>query len=349
MTISSISTNGLLVGPRLATQRVSQDLSEAQLEVASGRKADVGLSLGATVGEAISVRAVRNEIATLLTSNAMVANRLEVTQNQLGRLQETAVGFVSDLLAMRTGTADRSILVDSAAGMSGLVRATANQTYNGAYVFGGIRTETPPMPTDIQDPGSPLRVAIEAAFVTEFGFGSASPAVSQITPAQMMAFLDGAYSDLFLDPTWGALVSAASDDTRVDRIGQMQTVRSSVSANEALFRDLTKASVAVLAVNVEALGSDAYQSVVDFSIGHANAGHNEIAGTQSRLGYVEERIARASQGLELQQSLLDRRVFELEGVDAYEATTRVLTLQTQLEASYAVTGRLQGLSLLNYI
>jgi flagellar hook-associated protein 3 FlgL len=108
MTISSISTNGLLVGPRLATQRVSQDLSEAQLEVASGRKADVGLSLGATVGEAISVRAVRNEIATLLTSNAMVANRLEVTQNQLGRLQETAAGFVSDLLAMRTGTADRS-------------------------------------------------------------------------------------------------------------------------------------------------------------------------------------------------------------------------------------------------
>ncbi len=39
----------------------------------------------------------------------------------------------------------------------------------------------------------------------------------------------------------------------------------------------------------------------------------------------------------------------MESVDPYEAATRVNILMTQLESSYAVTGRISRMSLLNYI
>ena len=39
----------------------------------------------------------------------------------------------------------------------------------------------------------------------------------------------------------------------------------------------------------------------------------------------------------------------LESVDPYEASTRVNTLLTQIETSYALTARIQQLSLLDYL
>ena len=39
----------------------------------------------------------------------------------------------------------------------------------------------------------------------------------------------------------------------------------------------------------------------------------------------------------------------LEGVDPYEASSRLSTLLTQVETAYAMTARIQQLTLLNYL
>jgi flagellar hook-associated protein 3 FlgL len=39
----------------------------------------------------------------------------------------------------------------------------------------------------------------------------------------------------------------------------------------------------------------------------------------------------------------------LEGVDPYEASSRLSALMNQIETAYAMTGRIQKLSLLNYL
>ena len=39
----------------------------------------------------------------------------------------------------------------------------------------------------------------------------------------------------------------------------------------------------------------------------------------------------------------------MEGVDPYEAATRLSALETQLQASYAVTARLSRMSFLNFL
>ena len=47
--------------------------------------------------------------------------------------------------------------------------------------------------------------------------------------------------------------------------------------------------------------------------------------------------------------LVDRRINVLEGVDPAEAKTRLDTLTTQLQMSYATTAKVMQLSILNYI
>ena len=48
-------------------------------------------------------------------------------------------------------------------------------------------------------------------------------------------------------------------------------------------------------------------------------------------------------------AVYESRVLALESVDPYEAASRVSTLQSQLQASYAVTSRLANLSILNFM
>ena len=51
----------------------------------------------------------------------------------------------------------------------------------------------------------------------------------------------------------------------------------------------------------------------------------------------------------MQIDIIATHIGALEAVDPYEASTRVSTLMTQIETSYALTARIQRLSLLNYL
>ena len=50
-----------------------------------------------------------------------------------------------------------------------------------------------------------------------------------------------------------------------------------------------------------------------------------------------------------QVDLFERHILDLEGVDPAEAATRVADLTQHIETSFALTARLQQLSLLNYL
>jgi flagellar hook-associated protein 3 FlgL len=70
---------------------------------------------------------------------------------------------------------------------------------------------------------------------------------------------------------------------------------------------------------------------------------------QAKLGMVQGRVTKANERMSLQIDILSAHIGTLEGVDPYEASTRVTALTTQVETAYALTARLQQLSLLNYL
>ncbi len=53
--------------------------------------------------------------------------------------------------------------------------------------------------------------------------------------------------------------------------------------------------------------------------------------------------------MSLQIDILTSQVNSLEAVDPHEAATRVSQLLTQIESSYALTARIMGLSILDYL
>jgi flagellar hook-associated protein 3 FlgL len=71
--------------------------------------------------------------------------------------------------------------------------------------------------------------------------------------------------------------------------------------------------------------------------------------TSSVLGISESRVTKANTALDNQLGLVKTHITDIEGIDTYEASTRMNTLLTQIETSYTLTSRLQQLSLINFL
>jgi flagellin-like hook-associated protein FlgL len=75
----------------------------------------------------------------------------------------------------------------------------------------------------------------------------------------------------------------------------------------------------------------------------------EIGSTQAEVGLAQSRVQNASNRVSSQIDLLKTFISDLERVDPFEASIRVTELLTQIETSYALTARIQQLSLIRYL
>ena len=71
--------------------------------------------------------------------------------------------------------------------------------------------------------------------------------------------------------------------------------------------------------------------------------------SQTQLDAASAQVEASSARLKDREVVYSTRVDALVGVDSYEAATSITALETQLQASYAVTARLSQLSFLNFM
>jgi flagellar hook-associated protein 3 FlgL len=74
-----------------------------------------------------------------------------------------------------------------------------------------------------------------------------------------------------------------------------------------------------------------------------------LSNTQGTLGISEQRIGDSNDRMSLQVDMIQKRINGLEGVDRNEASVRVTELEQQIELSYAITGKIQDLNILDYL
>jgi flagellar hook-associated protein 3 FlgL len=165
----------------------------------------------------------------------------------------------------------------------------------------------------------------------------------------MQTFLDGAFADLFDDAPWAANWSSAADQNLRSRISTQELVETSMNANDPGVRKLASVYTMLADLGVENLNDQAFQTVVDTAIRVVGEGIQDMAKLQANLGIVQERVEVANERMSLQIDIITTHIGTLESVDPYEASTRLSTLMTQIETSYALTARIQRLSLLNYL
>ncbi len=165
----------------------------------------------------------------------------------------------------------------------------------------------------------------------------------------MQTFLDGAFSTLFDDPAWSGSWSNASSQNVRSRISTTEMATTGTNANDEAFRKLAKVFTMVADLGIENLNDEAARAVVDTAMATVGEAIGSLTTIQANLGTAQDQVARSSERLSLQVDILNTQINALESVDPYEAATRVNSLLTQIETSYALTGRIHALTLLNYL
>ncbi|GGB53863.1 flagellin [Roseibium aquae] len=365
MKTTFVSTIALSDSARAQLMKQTSLLNRLQVEMASGRKADVGLDLGGRTGEAVSLRSEFIFLNSIKDTNELTASRLDVSQAAMGDIKDTVQDLVASLIAMRDTEGSADLAANEASGAMDLFLSRLNTQLNGSYLFGGLNVDQQPM-TDFFAPGAPNKAAMDAAFTAFFNAppysygltGPDDPGVSVITAADMDAFLTTDFEDVFsttvitppaTEPNWAANWSSASDQPMTARISAQESVSSSVSANERAFRDIAAGLAMVMGTGADNLDHETFKVVVDKAIQKLGTGINSVVGLMGQLGGVQERVKNASESLSVQTDLLNKRINGLENVNPEETAIRLNTALTQLETSYAVSARMQRLSLLNYL
>lgn len=344
-----VSTKTVSEASRFSLMSLQARLAEGQKEITTGRRDDVGESLGYETGKTVSLRQEFERLTKISETNALVATRLEASQAALKQMAANAQTFLDSLTGARESASAKATVASAAkAGLAALTDML-NTTAGGEYVFSGINTDAKPVAEYAATPASTASASVAAAFLAEFGFAQSDPAVSNISSADMEAFLAGSFDGLFGAASWSADWSSASDSNIRSRISTYELIDTSANANELAFRDLAKAYTMVADLNVETLNQNTYEAVLNAASKILGKAAQGIGDMQSRLGIAQQRVGNANERMSLQNTILTEHINSLETVDPYEASTRVSALITQIETSYALTARIQKLSLLNYL
>jgi flagellar hook-associated protein 3 FlgL len=349
MKTTFISTSSISAATRLSLMKVQQQLAESQQEVTTGRFADVGKTLGFRTGQTISLRQEQTRLNTIIETNKTVSSRLDASQAALKNLVSTAQTFVQQALAsLNSGTTGDVAQQTGESSLKSFVD-TMNTSFAGTFVFSGVNTDVKPLTDYYSTPASASSTGVANEFFLAFGITQSDPTASNISATAMQTFLDTQFSNLFADPSWSTDWSSASNQDVRNRISTNELIETSVSANEDAFRKLAKAYTMVADLGVENLNRDTFETVMKQAMTDASEAIQQISELQSRLGVAQQRTTDASARMTLQMDIMTKHVVSLEAVDPNEAATRVNELLNQVEASYALTARIMGLSILNYL
>jgi len=349
MKTSSISTLAIINATRETRVSLQAKLVEAQKESSTGRHADVGLTLGYLTQRTVSLRQDLERAQTFKDSNTVAASRLELTQSTLDGVASAADEFLKTLMAARASPSAAGTATTDAKNKLTSLEAALNTTVNGTHIFAGVNTDVKPITGYFGTPASAAQTAVAAAFTTAFGMGQSDPGVENISGADMKTFLDGAFSTLFDNANWTTTWSSASDQNITSRISTNERIETSTNANADPFRALASAYTMIADLGIEDLNPEAYQAVLDKAIEVVGQVTSDLTQLRAGLGTAQERIKAANDRMDVQKTMLTEHIGQLERVDPYEATAKVNALLTQIETAYALTARLQNLSLLNHI
>lgn len=349
MKTTLVSTAAIQNAAKLAIQRAQSDIIDRQVELTTGKHADIGLALGSQSAKSISLGREVARLDTILDSNALVTQRLSSSQEALGQMAEGAQTMLNTLLtAQDSPTADQvGVVQQELSAALGNFTSLANLSVGGEYLFAGVNTDVKPLNSYTAE-DSPAKEAFDQAFTDHFNFGPDAPEVADITADELDTFLEDVVEPMFSGDGWQNW-SKASDTDMSSRIRPNEVIDSSSNANGQGFRDFAMTAVVGLELLDLPFNAEAQSRLGEKLVDYAGRAISGLTAERTELGVAEGRVAKADVALKNQKDVIATHLGELEGVDPYEAATQINTLLTQMEASYALTARIQQLSLLNYL
>jgi flagellar hook-associated protein 3 FlgL len=326
--------------------QIQADMSKVSTEVSTQKIADVGLTLGAHTGTALSLQSEVDRLTSYQNTNALATSRLASTSSALTTMLSSAQN-ISQSLTEATGVGGSATLQTGGQDALNSLIGMLNTSTAGQFIFSGINTDktaiTPYTST------SPAKASVDSAFQTAFGVSQTSDAASSITGTQMQSFLDTQFSALFDDSHWQSNWSAASSQTIQTAVSPSQSISTSVSANDSSIRNVAQAYTMLSEFTGQNLSSGARAAVIATASKLMDSGVSGLTNLEAGVGVAQATLDDTGTQINSQLEVINNNITSLEGVDTAALSTKVSALQTQLTASYELTSRIAQLSLVNYL
>lgn len=322
---------------RQHNQQLKTTLARLTDEVASGVQQDVGVALK---GEFTGYSALVASIARLDaydTSASVTGTFLSVMQTTLGTIQDQTAEFGTTLISAGQN-GDSAAL--AAAARDGAQRFAAvagalNTQAAGRYVFAGMDTATRPL----ADPDQILTALSTAVS----GLSTADEIITAVNDWFAAPAGSGGYGDLAYQGSASPLapqrvsetVAVSADITAADT--RLRDVLQGLALSALVAKDMVPAEAALRSRMLETAG----QQVLSAS--------SALTGARAEVGVAEEATAAAKTRNGAERTSLETARLGMVAADPYETSTALKAVQTQLETLYALTSRLSGMHLTDYL
>lgn len=347
--LNFISTYALNNSLRASTLEKQAALNKAQVEVTTGKYADIGLELGGFSSTTISLEKQILLIDQITVTNAVVGNGMSTMQQAISNTIDQANDFIGQVTTELSGKLDPDLLSILGNTMLDVAESSFNASFKGEFLFSGLNTDSKALVDYDGADGAAAKAAVQNAFFATFGFNASDPMAQTLTATDIENFVNGAFDTLFDDANWEALWSGSSDRGRRLKISGNEFAENATTAYNPAFRTVASAAVLIAEFGDANLNEQALDQLANMSVTRMHKGVSEMGQEQSILGVVEGRISAANDRMEFQKNILTTQMSDLTDVDPYEAAVNLNQITTSLEASYAATARIQSLSLLNFI
>lgn len=372
-----ISTFGQTSLRNAQLRRLEGDLATANNELSTGKKDDVAKSIGSDL---IRLQTIRNQFEaneTYLRSVNLYKQRYDIMEGAFAEVESA----VQDLVGLATingaDALDSAFSINLLAeGVIGRVTGALNISIGGRYLFGGANVGQIPMqPIDQPNPNgfTPRQVIADAIA----GVGPGAPlntGVNQIAPATPADSLDllNRFQSIFNGTN--ALAGPPLDDYSFENTffngeigGTLADIRlpnnqfNSLDNNQLVsgLREVLQGAYILANADLTNITDPvAYQTLMTGQVGPPaipgaldliTGGLSKLMDARTSLGLQYQLVDANDEALRTQNAMFNNQILNLENVDRAEVTTRLLDIQNQLEASYAVTGRVMNLRLFNFV
>lgn len=352
MKISFTSNLAMQNAMRQTVSQSQSQLLKAQTEVSTGTYADGGIALGYQSGRSVNLTVEKGRLNAIMDSNALVTQRLSASQSALSNMSDNVQTSLNSLIAL-SGSDDANLLATTTQSLQSQLDAfvsSGNTSANGEYLFAGINTSQEPLKA--YDSSAAAKASFNTA-LSNYMSTNGIASMSDFTVTQMQDFVENTLAPMYTASSgsdkWTTDWSTASDSEMASRVNTSETVKSSTSANNDGFRKFALASVMGIELLGSSVNSDVRQYISKTAISYMGEAVAGVDSERSSLGLSEARVKSANTTLSTQVNIVETAFNNLNEVDAYEASTRVNNLLSQMEASYQLTAKMQQLTLANYI
>lgn len=335
MPSTSIGDLAQSMATRMEMTRIKANLNTLTNEVSTGRKEDIGTQVR---GEYSAVASLESELRTLSSYDVSVregALLLDAAQTALTNIYDLSVEAGPNLV-LSSDVSDPAML--KAAGQDAeqqlaTVISSLNLSVAGRAVFGGAATDSPPM------------ISAEA-LLDELSLAIAGAA----TPEDASALIDSWFNDAGGGFETLAYQGATSGGLSIP-VGPGESVSYDVTAADPAVRDVISSfATAALVGRGSFDGNATAQAEMLNAAGqamlNAESGFSVLqAGVGAQQSFLDDAGARIDASVSAHEIALN----EIYAADPFEVATKLEAITLQLETLYAVTARLSGLSMTEYL